>query len=48
MKNLVIGLMALVFGGKKGDEWEPTKQDYAVFFAIIFITAVGMVILKIT
>lgn len=35
MKEVLIGFMGLVFGGRSED-WTPTKQDYAVFFGMIF------------
>ncbi len=38
--------MALVFGGKKDDDWTPTKQDYAVFLAMIFVIISAAIILK--
>jgi hypothetical protein len=40
--------MALVFGGNKGEDWEPTKQDYIVFFAMLFAIALAVISLKIT
>lgn len=45
MKELLIGIMGLVFGGRSED-WIPTKQDYVVFSSMIFFIVLALMILS--